>query len=382
MEGMEGFVLRSATEIHFGSGSRKKLGEVGAALGRRPLIVTGRGPVSRERAADLAGMLTESGLVSTVWPGVEPEPSLDTVSRGLEILREHRADVVIAVGGGSAMDVGKAVGALAHHEETVDHFFSTGAAITGPAVPIIAVPTTSGTGAEVTPNSVLSDPQSLNKASIRGLSLMPRVAIVDPQLTLDLPREQTAFSGLDALVQAIEAYTSTGANVVSDLLAEEATVRIAGHLRQAWEDGADLEAREQMALGSLLAGLALASARLGLVHGLAHPLGALYHLPHGRVCGWLMPPVMRFNLKSAEERYARLAGRIGLPPRAEALVEWVGELACELGGCGSWAEAGLKKQDFEKVIPVAVKAGSSQYNPREVTEEGVRELLERLIESG
>ncbi|MCE5240032.1 iron-containing alcohol dehydrogenase [bacterium] len=376
---MAGFALRSANEVVFGSGSRKQAGRLAAALGQRALLVTGRGAARRGLVDDFRGILAGAGLQVAVFDAVEPEPSLQTVDAGREALRAHGADVVVAVGGGSAMDVGKAIGALALHERGVEHYFTGGHEITGSAVPVIALPTTSGTGAEVTPNSVLSDPDTLHKASIRGLALMPRVAIVDPELTLGLPAQQTAFSGLDALVQAIESHTSTGVNLVSDMYAEEGTVRLAGSLRRAVEDGSDLAAREDMALGSLLAGLALASARLGLVHGLAHPLGVMCHLPHGRVCGWLMPTVMRFNMEAARERYAHLAGRIGLEPTAEAFVAWFGQLAADLGACGSWREAGLTESAFERLVPVVVSAGSSRFNPRPLTDEGVREVLETLL---
>jgi len=373
------FALRSANEVVFGSGCRKQAGRLAAALGQRALLVTGRGAARRGLVDDFRGLLTGAGLQVAVFDAVEPEPSLQTVEAGREALRAHGADVVVAVGGGSAMDVGKAIGALALHERGVEHYFAGGHEIAGAAMPVIALPTTSGTGAEVTPNSVLSDPGTLHKASIRGLALMPRVAIVDPELTLGLPPQQTAFSGLDALVQAIESYTSTGVNLVSDMYAEEATVRLAGSLRRAVADGSDLAAREAMALGSLLAGLALASARLGLVHGLAHPLGVMCHVPHGRVCGWLMPTVMRFNMEAARERYAHLAGRLGLEPTAEAFVAWFGQLAADLGACGSWREAGLTESEFERLIPVVVSAGSSKFNPRPVTEEGVREVLQMLL---
>ncbi len=376
---IEPFTLRSAIEIQFGSGTRRQVGKLASAFGRRALLVTGRGAARRGLVDESVGLLAEAGVEMSVFDAVEPEPSLQTVDTGREALRAAEADVVIAVGGGSALDVGKAIGALAYHPEPVEHYFVGGHEIRGPAVPVIALPTTSGTGAEVTPNSVLSDPEALHKASIRGLALMPRAAIVDPELTLSLPPEQTAFSGLDALVQAIESYTSTGVNVVSNMYAEEATVRLARSLRRAVQDGSDLAAREDMALGSLLAGLALASARLGLVHGLAHPLGVMYHVPHGRVCGWLMPTVMRFNREAAEARYAHLAGRIGLAPTADALIAWFEELAAELGACGSWREAGLKEDDFDRLIEIAVPAGSSKFNPRKVTEAGVREVLGELL---
>ncbi len=376
---MDSFTLRSANEIAFGSGTRRQVGKLAAAFGRRALLVTGRGAARRGLVDEFSSLLGDAGLAVAVFDAVEPEPSLQTVDAGREALRAAEADVVIALGGGSALDVGKAIGALAHHPEPVEHYFAGGHEITGPAAPVIALPTTSGTGAEVTPNSVLSDPALRHKASIRGLALMPRVAIVDPELTLGLPPEQTAFSGLDALVQAIESYTSTGVNVVSDMYAEAATLRLGRALRRAVADGSDLPAREDMALGSLLAGLALASARLGLVHGLAHPLGVMYHLPHGRVCGWLMPTVMRFNRAAAGERYAHLADRLGLAPTAEALITWFEELAADLGACGSWADAGLREADFDRLTEIAVPAGSSKYNPRQVTAEGVRDVLGELL---
>lgn len=376
---MDIFSIRSAAEIVFGSGSRLKVGAFAASFGSRALVVTGRGVAARGNLVpELQEILQAAGVHMTLFAEVEPEPSLETVERGREAFHAAAGDVVIAIGGGSALDVGKAIGALANLTEPISHYFS-GAEIPGPGAPIIALPTTSGTGAEVTPNSVLTDPQSLHKASIRGRTLMPAVAVVDPELTLTLPPEQTAFSGLDALTQAIESYVSTGANPFSDLLAEESVRLLAGNLRRAVAEGADLSAREDLALGSLFAGLALASARLGLVHGLAHPLGALYHLPHGRICGWLHPAVMRFNLEAARERYAHLAALIGLPEAAEALIEWVEALACDLGGCGSWREAGLKEDDFDKLVSVTVSAGSSKFNPRPVTAEAVEELLQQLL---
>ncbi len=376
---MTQFTLRAPHEIIFGQGAHLELGKLVEPLGKRPLLITGRSAVSQKRAACFVSLLAARGLQAAVFADVEPEPSLETVERARQAYHAHQADVIIAVGGGSAIDVGKAAGALAFAPESVAHIFSTGATLNKPGVPIFALPTTAGTGAEVTPNAVLSDPAQKQKASIRGLALLPCMAIVDPELTWELPREQTIYSGLDALTQAIESYTSTGANVVSDMWAAEAVARIARSIRRVAADGSDTAAREDMALGSLLAGLALASARLGLVHGLAHPLGALYHLAHGRVCGWLLPYVMRFNLPAAEKRYAELAARIGLPPDGAALVEWAEQLTQELGVSGSWKNVGLREEDFAQIISVAAGAGSSQHNPRPVTEESLYELLKQLL---
>ncbi len=372
---MTSFTLRSAREILFGSGTRHQLGEQASALGTRALIVCGRGAPRRgDTIAELTESLSDKGVEATLFAEVEAEPSLDTVERGREAFRAGDCDVIVAIGGGSAMDVGKAIGALSGSPEPLSHFFA-GAEIPWPGHPVIALPTTSGTGGEVTPNSVLTDTDTGRKASIRGHTLLPEVAIVDPELTLSLPPAQTAWSGVDALTQAIEAYTSTGATVVSDLLALEATTRIAGSLKTAYLSGDDLAAREHMALGSLLAGLALASARLGLVHGLAHPLGALYHIPHGQVCGILLPHVMEFNLESCREKYARLAAEMGIGAEAEALLEWVKNLNGELALTESLADFGLQEDDFDRIIPDALSSGSTKHNPRPVTEQDLRELL-------
>jgi alcohol dehydrogenase class IV len=376
---MDSFVLRSAREIYFGSGQSHKTGELAALLGERALLVCGRGAPGRgSLIADLEASLEGAGVAVTLFAEAEAEPSTDTVAGGRAIFADEGCDLVVAVGGGSALDVGKAIGGLAQDAQPVSHFLA-GAEIRSRGCPIVALPTTSGTGAEVTPNSVLTDPATGSKASIRGLALLPEVAIVDPELTVSLPPPQTAYSGLDALTQAIEAYTSRGANVVSDAYAEEAVRRIASSLRPACAAGDDREARSDMALGSLLAGLALASARLGLVHGLAHPLGVLYHIPHGQVCGLLLGPVMRFNAAEAEGKYARLAGLIGLKPTAAALLEWVEALVAELGGNQSFADLGLREEDFAQIIPPALASGSSKHNPRSVNADDLDELLRRLL---
>jgi len=376
---MSEIALRSAKEIIFGVGTRAKLGAQAALLGSRVLLVCGRNALRASGALDeLSAILSGAGLDVRLFDQVEAEPSLDTVERGREAFRAAGCEVVVAVGGGSVLDVGKAIAALAPHPEPVAHFF-TGAEIAGTGRPCIALPTTSGTGAEVTPNSVFTDTATRVKASIRGHALLPELAIVDPELTVSCPPDQTAYSGLDALTQAIESYVSVGANPVSDAWCEEAVRRIAGSLTRAVADGTDLSAREDMALGSLLAGLALASARLGLVHGLAHPLGALYHLPHGRVCGALLPWVMEYNLEAAGEKYSRLAQLIGVGASGAELVAWTRELVAGLQADLDFAAAGLRAGDFAQIIPPTLASGSTKHNPRPCDEASIRQLLERLV---
>ncbi|MEA3401050.1 MAG: iron-containing alcohol dehydrogenase [Armatimonadota bacterium] len=375
---MTEITLRSAKQVIFGTGARADVGEHAARLGTRALIVCGRTSLQQSGALDeLRDHLADEGVGVCIFAEVEAEPSLATVERGREAFRDRECDLVVAAGGGSAMDVGKAVAGLASHPEPVEH----GVEITGLGRPCIALPTTSGTGAEVTPNSVLTDTATGRKASIRGHALLPEVALVDPVLTVSCPSDQTAYSGLDALTQAIEAYVSVGANPVTDPLCEEAVRRIGGSLREAVADGSNLRAREDMALGSLLAGLALASARLGLVHGLAHPLGALYHLPHGRVCGALLPYVMEFNLQSAEGKYERLAQMLDVGESPEALVAWMRELVGDLNADLDFSQAGLRPEDFDQIIPPTLASGSSAHNPRPIGEESVRELLTELTAS-
>ncbi|MGI5818331.1 MAG: iron-containing alcohol dehydrogenase family protein [Armatimonadota bacterium] len=373
---MSEIAFRSAKQIIFGSGVRAQLGDHAAHFGERALIVCGRTALQRSGALDELREALEAAEVGvSVFAEVEPEPSLATVERGRDALLTGECDVVIAVGGGSALDVGKAVAGLADDPEPVAH----GREAAGRGRPCIAMPTTSGTGAEVTPNSVLTDTETGEKASIRGHGLLPEIALVDPELTLSCPPDVTAHSGLDALTQAIEAFISTGSNTISAPMAEEAAGRIAGSLRHAVSDGTDLRAREDMALGSLLAGLALASARLGLVHGLAHPLGSLYHLPHGQVCGALLPWVIDFNLEAAEPQYAHLARALRVGESAEDLLDWVEGLVDDLDADVNWAEAGLASADYAEITAATLGSGSTAHNPRPVAEESLRRLLDRLL---
>ncbi len=373
---MDEITFRSAKQVFFGTGVRRQVGECASISGESALIVCGRKSLQASGALEeLRGYLSDAGVATGVFAEVEVEPSLATVERGREVFREQGHSLVIAAGGGSALDVGKAVAGLAGHDGPVTHETE----VTDPGAPCIALPTTSGTGAEVTPNSVLTDTETGKKASIRGHALLPEFALVDPELTVSCPSDQTAHSGLDALAQAIEAYVSTGANAISDPLAEEATRRIAAGLRDAVADGSDLCAREGMALGSLLAGFALASARLGLIHGLAHPLGSLYHLPHGLVCGALLPYVVEYNIDAASDRYAHLAREIDAGRDADDLLAWLRTLVADLGADIDFAEAGLTRDDFDRILPPTLSSGSSAHNPRPIDEESVRRLLERLI---
>lgn len=373
------FNIRLPAVVSFGYGCRGEIPAIAKGYGVKACFVVGK------RSLKASGMLNElldgareAGLDSYVFDGVEAEPLVTTVDALREVLLEEDCDVVVAVGGGSVIDVGKAAAALVDSElPTAEHLY--GAPAPDDGLPVIAVPTTAGTGAEVTPNAVLSDVGRNVKASVRGHSLLPAAAIVDPQLTLTTSPEVTAYSGLDALTQAIEAFTSLGANPFSDALAAQAIARIGPALRVVYVDPKSWPGRESMALGSLFAGMALASARLGLVHGLAHPIGMRYRLPHGLACALLLPWVMEFNLPACEQKYAYCAQLIGAGDSAEDLLLWTRSLLPQLGIETTLKDQGLREEDFSTIIPPTLESGSTKHNPREVNEEALTALLQHIL---
>jgi len=367
-------VFVSPSRIVSGNGSLEELGTEGRRHGTRALLVTGR------RAAKAAGItgragasLREAGVEVALFDQAPPEPDLASVDAGRAAAREHGADVVVGIGGGSALDVAKAIAGLAGEAELTAAFHG-GRAVPEIGLPIVAVPTTSGSGAEVTPNAVLSDPANELKQSIRGTALLPRTVILDPELTVPLPPDVTAASGMDALTQAVESFWSTGATPLTEALSWEAARLIDGSILAAFADGTDLAAREAMAYGSLMAGLALAAARLGCVHGMAHPLGWRLHLPHGLVCAVLLPHVVRLNRKAAPEKYDRLAGLFGTDPaeHVESLLDAL-QLPRTLGGHG------LVRDDFVAVVAESMPSGSLKANPKPVTEADVEDILNALL---
>lgn len=373
--GVAPFAFRGPKVLRFGSGEVASVGAEAARLGARALIVTGRSSAAASGGLEqVTASLEAAGCAWGVYAGTPPEPRLEDVERGRVALRESGADLVVALGGGSALDVGKAIAALGRRSEPVSDFHGRGA-LDALGLPCIALPTTSGTGAEVTPNSVLTDPERGVKTSIRGDGLLPEVAIVDPALTLSLPPAPTAHSGLDALCQAMEAYVSIAANPLSDAWALLACERIAGSLARAFAQGDDLAAREALALGSVLAGYALGSARLGLVHGLAHPIGTLTGKPHGLLCGSLLAPVIRANAEAAAGRYERIAAAVGCGGGAESLADWVADLCDRLGVPTRLEGLGVAEDDLAEIARLSATAGSTRFNPRQVTPEELLGLL-------
>jgi alcohol dehydrogenase class IV len=361
--------------IRFGWGAFIELPEEAAALGKRALVVTGGRSFRESGQLDrLIAQLAERSIAAESF-AAEPEPTVESCDRAAELARAHGADLVIGIGGGSAMDTAKAASALALAD------FTTSDALGGRALPetrlkLVCVPTTAGTGAEAAMAVVFTDRERGVKASFRGLTLLPDLALVDPELTVSCPKKITAQTGFDAFTQAIESYLSKGANPLTDPLALDAARRLEAYLERAANDGSDREARENVAQGSMTAGITLNNARLVLVHGLAHPIGYITHAHHGLICGLLLPEVLRFNREASEERMARLAEACGLPPSADAFIERVEEIKRSVGLSEGLKALPIRPEDFDAVARDAMPSGSTKSNPRPVTEADAKAVLE------
>jgi len=360
------FEFATAGRIMAGDGRVAELPGVLAGLGSRVLVCTGANPARH------AGLLAGLGLPAAVLE-VAAEPTVGLARAGVSAARDYGADVVVAIGGGSVIDTGKAVAMLlGNGGDPLDYLeiIGSGRAITRPAVPCVAVPTTAGTGAEVTANAVLASPEHGLKASLRSPLMIPRVALVDPRLTVSCPPAVTAASGLDALTQCLEPLVSPRATPLTDGLAREGLRRAGTGLRAAYADGGDLAARADMAMCSLLGGMALANAKLGAVHGLAGVIGGRADVPHGIACATLLAPVIEANVRAlprghpALERYAQ-AARL-LTGSSDASVQdglaWIRETLTLLAvpGLGSF---GLEPGQADEIAAAAATSSSMQGNP-------------------
>ncbi len=385
---MKPFEFVSAGRIVFGTGSASSLGERARRLGKRALWVTGK---SRQRGVALERQLQSAGLeLASVQ--VAGEPRVEDAIAAVALGRQLGAELVVACGGGSVIDLGKAAAALlANPRDPFDFLEVVGRAqpLTAPALPLIAVPTTAGTGAEVTKNAVLASTTHQVKASLRHDSMLPAVALVDPELTLSMPPAVTASTGLDALTQCLEPFVSCQHNPLTDALALEGLRRGAGALARAFRDGADLAAREDMAVCSLLGGLSLANAKLGAVHGFAAPIGGQFESPHGAVCARLLPLVMRANVAALRERAPEspLLARFrvvaqSLTGSVAATIEdgiaFVEDLARELAVPGL-AAYGMRSGHTSDIAKKASAASSMKGNPIALTSSELEGILERAL---
>ncbi len=382
------FEFATAARIVFGAGVRRELPSLARPLGRRALVVRGRSP---ERAEAIAASLRAAGLSCITWP-VHGEPSVETVLAGRAIARDDGCDLVLAVGGGSVIDAGKAVAALALNPgDPFDYLevVGSGRPLERAGLPFIAVPTTAGSGAEVTRNAVLTASAPAVKVSLRSPLMLPAVAVVDPELTYELPPAVTAATGLDALAQLIEPYLSARSSPLIDPWCVDGIARVGRSLPVAVRDGANAAAREDMALASLFGGLALANAALGAVHGFAGPIGGRFAAPHGAVCAALLPHVLRVNVAalagrapgsdrlSRADRVAQLlTGRDGArAPDGVATLESMRE---ELG-VPRLRAYGVGAADVEDLVAQSKRSSSMRGNPIDLTDEELTEILVSAI---
>ncbi|HHU82534.1 MAG TPA: iron-containing alcohol dehydrogenase [Firmicutes bacterium] len=372
-------VFELNTRLVWGWDAFHRLPEEIARIGRRPLVVVGSSAAGTGLQEKLDSLCKDN--LGEVFIAGKGEPDLAMVNRGVATGRLFQPDLLVGIGGGSVMDTAKALAALIPNPGAVEEYFY-GRALKEPPLPVIAVPTLFGSGAEVSFNAVLLDTKTMTKQSLRDPRLLPRTAVVDPELGRTAPQEPVVYAALDGLTQGIEAFVSRQANFFSDLFAREAVVRF-GQALAGINRGLPLqEVLADLAYGSTCGGVAMAAARLGAVHGLAHPVGVFYGQPHGKVCASLLPAFMRFNLPAAAGKYAVLTAALGIEAygdeldKAAALVKFIITLNRKLGIPLSWRDLGVKKEDFPELVEKSLPSGSLQANPRPVGREDLFKILE------
>ncbi len=381
---MVSFEFATATRIIFGPGELARLGPLTAEFGGNALVIAGS---NLDRARRLVAFLENHGIRVVIFQ-FEGEPTISLVEAGVKFARNNPVELVIGIGGGSVLDAGKAISALSTNPGDMYEYLEVigkGSPLQIPPLPFIAIPTTSGTGSEVTRNAVLGVPEQGLKVSLRSAMMIPRLALVDPELTITLPPMITASTGLDALTQLIEPFISAHSNPLTDAICRQGIGLVARSLLIAIEDGKNALARQDMALASLFGGLALANARLGAVHGLAGVLGGKYSAPHGAICARLLPEVMRVNARALTERdpenvaiekLNELAQIVTGDPGASGMdgINWVENLCANLGFKGL-SSYGVVPEHFGDLISKARNASSMKGNPIQLTDQEFDEIL-------
>lgn len=390
-------VLRAPDAVHFGRGSRTSLAPAVARLGSRAFVVVDPFLATTAAFAESLAALDEAGVSVHVYTEVVPELPVESVVAAADAARPARPDVVIAYGGGSALDLGKLVALLLSQPRPLSDYYGENQ-VRGPVLPIVAVPTTAGTGSEATPVAVVSDPERELKVGVSDASLIPRVAIVDPDLTIGAPASVTAASGIDAIVHCAESFTAAdrapdwshplpmfvGRNRMSALLALDGLAAMGDALPRAVADGSDLEAREHMAWGSLLGGMAFGSGGTHLSHALQYPIGALTHTPHGVGTGLMLPYVLQACFDGTVDRLAQMAEALGVGGSgserddAQAAIDRLDAITVEIGLPSSLADLGLDRAHLPRVAELA--GGVTRLvalAPREATSD----LLARILDA-
>ena len=382
------FEFMTASRIIVERDGLKQIGKLAKSFGQRVLLV---GRLASDDTKKAIEYLNNEGCIVTPV-NVKGEPSVESINEILAVSRENQCEVVIAIGGGSVLDSGKTIAALMTNTNDIMDYLEVignGVAVSKKSLPFIAVPTTSGTGAEATKNATILSAEHKVKVSIRSPYMLPDVVLLDPQLTVSVPKDVTASTGLDALTQVLEPYVSKMANPITDAFAKEGLTRAARSLKKAYDQGDDIVAREDMAIASLFGGVALANAKLGAVHGFAGVLGGMFPIPHGVVCARLLPFVTRKNIEvlnardannPAVKRYEDVAKILTGDPNAKAAdgVAWLEDL-CKHLDVASLSQFGVKEEHFEEIINKSMNASSMKGNPIELTFDELKDILKQAL---
>lgn len=367
------FILNEVS--YFGPGARKNLPEIIGRMGaRKALVVTDPGLIKFGVTTLVTDVLDTAGIAYEVFSDVKPNPTVTNVRQGIDAYHKSGADFMIAVGGGSAIDTAKAIGIVVNNPEFADIVSLEGCAPTKhKSVPVIALPTTAGTAAETTINYVIIDEAKQKKMVCVDPNDIPAVAVIDSELMYSLPRSLTAATGMDALTHAIEGYITKGAWAMSDMFEIEAIRMIARHLPVAVEHPTDVEARDGMAVAQYIAGMAFSNVGLGLVHGMAHPMGSLFDVPHGVANALLLPTVMEYNMPACLDKYPEIARAMGVntdgmsrEEASQAACSAVKELAVRVGIPQHLSELGITKDDIPALSRQAIEDVCTPGNPRDV----------------
>lgn len=380
------FILNEVS--YFGAGARKELPEVLNRMGvKKALVCTDKGLLKVGTAQKVTEVLDQCGFPYEIFSEVKPNPTVTNVKDGIKAFADAKADCIIAIGGGSAMDTAKGIGIVTNNPEFSDIVSLEGVAPTKKkSVPIIALPTTAGTGAEVTINYVIIDEERQAKMVCVDPNDIPAVAIVDAELMYSLPKSLTAATGMDALTHAIEGYITKGAWVMSDMYELQAIKMIAEFLPLAVEEPTNPKGREGMALAQYIAAQAFSNVGLGLVHGMAHPMGSLHDIPHGVANALLLPTIMEFNMPKCIEKFGVIAQTMGVDTKgmsaeeaAQAAVDAVKALSIRVGIPQSLTALGIKEEDIPALAAQAIADVCTPGNPRDVTEAEIVELYKKVL---
>lgn len=370
---MKGFTFTIPQNIVFGSGSLNRLPELlDKCRAKKVFIISGPNLERRGMVGRVSKLAEDSKIKCEVFTDVEANPSVSTVEAGAKAYNLSGADSIIALGGGSPMDVAKAIAIIAKYGGDIREYEGADK-VPGPVVPLIAIPTTAGTGSEVTAFSVITDTSRNYKLTVFSNTLLPRYAILDPQLIMSMPASVAAVCGADALVHAIEAYLSRAASPFSDAMSEKGMELIGGSIRRFYANRHDEEAAEAMLAGSMFAGISFASARLGNVHAMSHPVSAFFHVPHGTANAILLPFVLEYNSLADHGRYEKIYRYIKKSSTpisgfmAGELVETVRKLNNDLGIPAKLSDVGVKGEMIPQMAADALKSGNIAVNPRETT---------------